>query len=112
MIKIIDNPTPTIMHQQFGRYGFIKIEEIVYISIDENHTELYLIDQSKIISREKLINYYEQLKSYNFHYANRSNIFNQIYLKQLFDDRIQLQNGEELKLSRVMRKGLLKELKK
>ena len=112
MFKIIEKPTPTIMQQQYGSYGFIKIEDIVYISLQENHTELNLVDSSTIKSREKLITYYEQLKKYNFHYANRYHIFNFQYLKRLYENKLTLQNGKELKLSRVKRKELLEELGK
>ena len=110
MLKIIETPTPTIMQQQYGNYGFIKIEEIVYISLQENHTELNLADSSTIKSKEKLINYHELLKDYNFHYANRYHIFNFQYLKNLYENKLILQNGKELELSRVKRKELLEEL--
>ena len=112
MIKILQEPTPTIMQQQNGHYGFIKLAEIIYISKEEGCTMLYLLDKKRVRSRENLSSYYEQLKGHNFYYANRRNIFNLFYLRELYDNKIQLKNGEELKLSRVMRKELLEELKK
>ena len=112
MIKILQEPTPTIMQQQCGHYGFIKLEEIIYISKEEGYTMLHLSDKRRIRSRENLSSYYEELKTYNFYYADRKKLFNLGYLRELYENKIQLKNGEELQLSRVMRKELLKELKK
>lgn len=112
MIKILQEPTLTIMQQQNGHYGFIKLEEIIYISKEEGYTMLHLSDKKRIRSRENLSSYYEELKTYNFYYANRRKLFNISYLRELSENKIQLHNGEELKLSRVMRKELLEELKK
>ena len=112
MFKILEKPTPTIMQQQYGNYGFIKIEDIVYISLQENHTELNMVDCSTIKSREKLVKYYDHLKAHSFHYANRHHIFNLRYLKKLYENKLLLQNGKELKLSRIKRKELLEELGK
>lgn len=81
--------------------ALIRLNELMYISSDGPYLEFYLSSKDKPeIDRNTLKRLTEELPSKKFIQVHRSHIVNIDFIKSIYSDKLILQNGSELKVSR------------
>ncbi len=112
------------LKEQLGREeqndskGYIKLtskavipsHKISHIKSDDHYLEFYLIDGTKEVDRNKLTEVLETLPA-NFIQTHRSFAINLDQIKVMFAEKIEMQNGSEVKLSRTYKKKFQEQLK-
>lgn len=94
---------------------FLKIQEIVRCESDNNYTNIYSIDGSKIIVSKTLKEYDEMLSPFRFFRIHKSHLINLAYLsryKKGEGGQVTMEDGAELEVSRRRKEDFLKELQR
>lgn len=91
----------------------LKLEEILYISIDRNGSNIHVNSESikyefenHITSKKKLPELYLMLKDYGFEYAHNSYIVNLNHIKRKTVKELELSDGTVLSIARSKEKNL------
>lgn len=112
---------PSLFVSYDGKMFILQLSEILYLSIHERGTAIWLTDERRlelfgeikknqeplectIKSGETLENYYEQLKDYGFIYAKKSYIINARFITGRLKDSVLLKGGYELTVARSKKK--------
>lgn len=91
----------------------LALNEIIYISIGRNASEIYINPQNAkyefekhITSKKKLADLYADLKDYGFEYAHNSYIVNLNHIKRFTPKELQMSDGTILTVARSKEKEL------
>ena len=91
----------------------LKLEEILYISIARNGSNIYINPkiikyefENRITSKKKLPELYSILKNYGFEYAHNSYIVNLNHIKRKTTKELELSDGTVLSIARSKEKQL------
>ncbi len=95
-------------------YIFIENKDILYFKADENYTELYLADGSKILSSKTIKRYEEKVNSHIFYRVHKSYIINKHnHLKELsrqMGNFAVMSNGDNIPIARRRLSDFMKQI--
>jgi len=78
-----ESSKPSLILNESGKYNIIKIDEIIKVEVDGNFSFLYLINNKRVISSEKLGYFEEILPSNMFYRTHKSHIINHNFIVEI-----------------------------
>jgi two-component system LytT family response regulator len=91
----------------------IKLADIIYLAANGSYTDIYLVNNVKIVASRPLKNIEEQIQSANFLRVHNSYIINIYYIDKIIKNkygRVIMKNGFEIPISATKRKVVAESL--
>jgi two-component system LytT family response regulator len=112
-IKLVSNPHKKIALPTLNGFIVVGLEEIIRCESDNNYTQFYLKDKSKILVCKSLKEYTELLEDSNFFRVHQSHLININFIKKYSRGEggsVQMTDGSEVEVSRRKKEEFLKRM--
>jgi len=96
-------------------FKFIKIDQIIRVSASGNYSEIYLLENQRILTSRPIRDYDDMLRPLGFFRVHRSHLINLEYIAEYKDGRsgsLTMDDGFELSIARDRKVAFLKLFKK
>lgn len=103
-----DRQTATPVYQLILKSkAVISIDKLIRVESEGHYLNFHLDHQNKPeVDRDSLTKYAEELEEFGFFRSHRSHLLNPVFIKAVYSNRILMENGEEVPLSRTFKQKL------